>query len=551
MKKLIPIALVLVFVLTPTLAFADLFLSDPPDTTYLLGGPDRWDGNFETDTGEPDWHGWTHIDVHSTGTAIWEVSDYEAENMGGHGPGNLAAWCGTTYNNSCGSGYGNGWNVCLIWNGIVPDPAEPTEVRFVARMNVDVEPGYDTVEYVVWHNGSWHGLELWDGVWRDEALDISWTFNPTSYVGPDSNQVRLACRVTSDEVYSDQDCQYDSVGACQLDDVEIFLNNVSVFTDDFQDGDLHGWELLQYQLVGDFTQLWSDLDDADPEHSNTSCQVAFIDDGVVVPGTGGTHCSSYCYGPDGWTFNITAGLDGHGTDINNTGVWNGVISPLLAWQEQADSGRLTFDVYAHMHTFECGYTGYGWTLRATTSPDPADLEITAWEATQWSFFNPDSMPPGPGYFRLDFPLDNFLTTETTWFQIRLDAIEVGPYCWGEYVWDSTPAPYFDNVTVSCWQSETGVPSAPTDQMLAVFPNPFNPRTTVRFTLDQRQQVDISVYDMLGRQVKNLVDNVFAPGTHETIWDGKDEVGCEVASGTYFIRQSAGGVIHRLKVILIK
>ena len=49
------------------------------DTTYLLGGPARWDGSFETTGGQPDWHGWTSIDYTILTTEpLWNVSDFNA-----------------------------------------------------------------------------------------------------------------------------------------------------------------------------------------------------------------------------------------------------------------------------------------------------------------------------------------------------------------------------------------------------------------------------------------------------------------------------------------
>ena len=185
-----------------------------------------------------------------------------------------------------------------------------------------------------------------------------------------------------------------------------------------------GWLPTPAVEVGDFTALWSELDDVDPDpsHQNDSWQVASIDDGVVVPGTDGTPCITWCYGPDGWVYNLTAGLHGGGVAGGpigwaNSGVWNAVISPPLAWPGGTDAGRLAFDVYAHMQSYECGLTAYGWSVRTTTAADPARLLDAPWEWTRWSCFNQDAMPAGPGYQRIDMSLGDRTLANIRWLQV--------------------------------------------------------------------------------------------------------------------------------------
>ncbi len=82
------------------------------DTTYLLGGPDRWDGKFETADGDSAWHGWVHdAQLDPPPEARWNVSDFNVPPGGGQ----YAMWCGTTYPNACGEGYGNNWNESLVF----------------------------------------------------------------------------------------------------------------------------------------------------------------------------------------------------------------------------------------------------------------------------------------------------------------------------------------------------------------------------------------------------------------------------------------------------
>ena len=68
-----------------------------------------------------------------------------------------------------------------------------------------------------------------------------------------------------------------------------------------------------------------------------------------------------------------------------------------------------------------------------------------------------------------------------------------------------------------------------------FPNPFNPETTIRFSLGKDANVEISIYNIRGQLVKQLVNEEYAAGLHDIIWNGTDTHGRGVASGVYFYR----------------
>ena len=68
------------------------------------------------------------------------------------------------------------------------------------------------------------------------------------------------------------------------------------------------------------------------------------------------------------------------------------------------------------------------------------------------------------------------------------------------------------------------------------PNPFNPRTEISFSLPRSGPVEMSMYDLAGRRVRELVaGETLTAGTHRRIWDGLDNRGQQVASGVYIVR----------------
>ena len=69
----------------------------------------------------------------------------------------------------------------------------------------------------------------------------------------------------------------------------------------------------------------------------------------------------------------------------------------------------------------------------------------------------------------------------------------------------------------------------------ISPNPFNPMTTVSFSLEKSQKATVTVYDISGRRVAVIADQVFDAGEHQLVWRGQDHAGREVSSGSYVVR----------------
>ena len=84
-----------------------------------------------------------------------------------------------------------------------------------------------------------------------------------------------------------------------------------------------------------------------------------------------------------------------------------------------------------------------------------------------------------------------------------------------------------------------------------YPNPFNPVTTLRYDLPENSLVNITIYDMLGREVKTLVNQTQDAGYRSIIWDATNDYGKPVSAGIYLYQIQAGKYISTKKMVLLK
>ncbi len=85
-----------------------------------------------------------------------------------------------------------------------------------------------------------------------------------------------------------------------------------------------------------------------------------------------------------------------------------------------------------------------------------------------------------------------------------------------------------------WSAPGGV-----TRMFSSIPNPYNQRTTVRFSLAQSGQAQVAIYDAAGRRVRTIVDGDLDAGAHELVWDGADDAGRALPAGVYWARLDDG------------
>ncbi len=125
----------------------------------------------------------------------------------------------------------------------------------------------------------------------------------------------------------------------------------------------------------------------------------------------------------------------------------------------------------------------------------------------------------------------------TWLDTR-DMLE--KYFLYSQLYQYEPVAIDDRTAIPAW-----------DPNLTTYPNPFNPETTVQFSLQKDTKVALKVYNVKGQLVRTLCDEVLPLGEHQIEWDGRDNIDKNVSSGVYLINLNVNGRVYRSKALLLK
>ncbi len=188
--------------------------------------------------------------------------------------------------------------------------------------------------------------------------------------------------------------------------------------------------------------------------------------------------------------------------------------------------------------------------------------VTSWDnsvAREFAFIfrSPYTETPDPAFM---VNLANNATTPLMWVMTCARRADV-PWVSGD---EFLIVPYHYPTSQDAWVFNPSVVLGvnPTDTpasfvLMQNYPNPFNPSTTIRYDLPAQSAVTITVYDILGRAVRRLVQEVQPAGAHALLWRGDNDAGGTVASGVYFYRCTIQRVDHNgqfdqtMKMILVK
>ena len=83
------------------------------------------------------------------------------------------------------------------------------------------------------------------------------------------------------------------------------------------------------------------------------------------------------------------------------------------------------------------------------------------------------------------------------------------------------------------------------------PNPFTPQTTIPYVISEASDVQIVIYNLVGQKVRTLLAQRMDAGSHQVVWDGRNESDQQVASGTYLVEMKAGSFNQTSKVTLAR
>ncbi len=245
-------------------------------------------------------------------------------------------------------------------------------------------------------------------------------------------------------------------------------------------------------------------------------------------------------GDDGLMINWEPQVDGWGHDGQNTGFSAITVEPDCRYAAFADSG-IGFQI-----------------LEKDVDSIPADeILIGGWDIDTF-------LPPGPMEHMYNYYFTLTKDSLIEYCELTIDSAKVEPA--GDFIFAAAvdgntdvSIPGFSgplNFTVT---NSNGIildadnnGSLPEVYYLKQnYPNPFNPTTTINYSLARKANVNLAVYNILGQQVKTLVNGEMSAGEYSVKWEGNDTNGDAVASGIYFYKMVSDDFVKTHKMVLMR
>ncbi len=151
--------------------------------------------------------------------------------------------------------------------------------------------------------------------------------------------------------------------------------------------------------------------------------------------------------------------------------------------------------------------------------------------------------------------DATIISGVTGNQVNIDGLSTGQHYWRVKGVNSSGSSYYSSP--QSFRVGAGVTSADDDLIPRVFkvsqnyPNPFNPTTQINFSVPNTDIVTIKIYNIMGQEVRALVNKEFTPGNYKVTWNGTNNTGVKVSSGAYIYRVVSGEKIITKKMVLLK
>lgn len=224
---------------------------------------------------------------------------------------------------------------------------------------------------------------------------------------------------------------------------------------------------------------------------------------------------------------LTDSWGGRGFYAQNCNVWMRTLNPIQI--PATGSPMLLFD--EHLYT-EFVYDS----VRVEVSADTLSWQTIYSNSGLYDWWHPVYVPI------------NQLAGQNLYFRFRLTDQS-------NHVDLTDPGWTIDNIRIvtgsATPNSDETVTGMPVTVLYPNFPNPFNPETTIKFSLSVDSPVSIDIYNIKGQKVINLASDIFKGGTHTLKWNGTDENGKPVSSGIYFCTMNSNDKVKTQKMILLK
>jgi ligand-binding sensor domain-containing protein len=252
--------------------------------------------------------------------------------------------------------------------------------------------------------------------------------------------------------------------------------------------------------------------------------------------------------PDGWIYLGTDGggvsrVDGVTAASPYDTAWSGIISDTVYAAFVDSKGDQWFGTDRGVSRHEGHETKINWTTY-TTENGLADNDVRAIAEDK----NGDMwFGTGNGVSWFDGTNWETYTTADGLAGNRVNAIAVdhdGTVWFGT---DSGVSRYGGTVTTV--EAPESHPSIIT--INGIYPNPFNPSTTISFSLPGEGFVSLDIYNLHGQKIRSLISRTLNAGSHSAVWDGKDERAMTAASGVYIVRLSTGAITASQRMTLVR
>ncbi|MCK4548407.1 MAG: T9SS type A sorting domain-containing protein, partial [Candidatus Eisenbacteria sp.] len=200
-------------------------------------------------------------------------------------------------------------------------------------------------------------------------------------------------------------------------------------------------------------------------------------------------------------------------------------------------------------TYERWYSNN--TIPTQTDDDPFDVDVSDDGGATWTNLeNLTETPEDREFHQVIFELSGEVSL-TNQMQIRFVAQDYGLNSVVEAVVDNIEIRGYGGFTDVALGEPIGRVSPARAVLDQNIPNPFNPETTISFGLPEASRVDLSIYNIRGQRVRQLVDGWMPAGFHKAAWDGRDVNGQQVSSGVYFYRLTTPEDALTRRMTLIK